>query len=545
MFVHLLGARSRLALHGGSLQLPPAVTNRIGTFFLDEFWGIRDVYAAVKFISRALKAEGAELTPALVLEAVLRNFGGIPIRMAGVLSVFSRQLGLSGAADAGVSTDDVKYGTVALIQQSVADPAARSLLILTKNNEALPMLLDETTGGFLARENTEVIFSSDFPQDSGAPPALHRLYECMEQGKTVVLVQCEAVLGSLCHLLNQRYIEFDGVSYARTDRLHPLHTSFRLIVVADRAHAYTELAPALLSRFEKQVLERQYTLAPEHKQVAAELQRFVRCFCTPIEEVAAVGPEGGAEGSRTELRAAKKPRGGAGVCPPAFCGYHADLLSSLAVLMCREHGEQYAVQAAIIQLLWVATPEAVCCALADGRNALLDSEFGLDLRNVYFDRQRHSSLSDLASMLDSADGWAMGTAGTVSQVLTYSPLSPRAGSTLERSRACKGQVTTIVLHGLASECDLTNAVGGFFADSPTGSLLLVQCGLPAASARRIEHAKFLCEKAHASHRAAPGGRSLHAMVLLHLPPGGVHHAVEFSSKWDSELLYTAFVDSTE
>ena len=46
----------------------------------------------------------------------------------------------------------------------------------------------------------------------------------------------------------------------------------------------------------------------------------------------------------------------------------ADLLSSLALLVCRE-GTDNAVAAAIKQLLWIATPEAVCALTSTGKLA--------------------------------------------------------------------------------------------------------------------------------------------------------------------------------
>jgi hypothetical protein len=384
----------------------------------------------------------------------------------------------------------------------------------------------------------QIIFGSDFPQDKSDLQVCHniqRIKNYMAVGTTVVLVHCEAMFESLYDLLNQHYTTHGDQRYVRLafgtyTRPCEVHQDFRVVVVVDRTEAYTKLAAPLLNRFEKQVLERQHILTPEHKKVVAELERFLLCFCTAPEEPKKADQAGATDGKQKHQNALRA----------AFCGYHADLLSSLALLVCRE-GTDNAVAAAIKQLLWIATPEAVCVALADGRKDAIAAEFDLDLQEEYFNRQRHGNLGGFASVLNSADGWASDTKGSVSQVLTYSPLTGRAGSILSESAGCDGGVTTIVLHDLTSERDMTNAVEGFFASAATNSLLLVQCDPLAASLRRIEHAKFICEKAH-DRAAASGERRLHVMVLLHLPRVSDQsaHSVDFSSKWR-----LAFVDSVE
>jgi hypothetical protein len=129
-----------------------------------DFWGLREFYATVKFISSALKADDAELTPALVLDAVLRNFGGIQSKLGGVLSVFFRHLGLEEVSHAARMADP-HYGVVELVRRNCVDREARHLMTLTKNNAALPMLFDE---GVLAHENTEVRRPSRRPSHSHA-----------------------------------------------------------------------------------------------------------------------------------------------------------------------------------------------------------------------------------------------------------------------------------------------------------------------------------------------------------------------------------------
>lgn len=49
-----------------------------------------------------------------------------------------------------------------LILQNLSEPDARHLMLLTRNNAALSLLLDRS---ILKQDNIEIIFGSDFPLD--------------------------------------------------------------------------------------------------------------------------------------------------------------------------------------------------------------------------------------------------------------------------------------------------------------------------------------------------------------------------------------------
>jgi hypothetical protein len=54
-------------------------------------------------------------------------------------------------------------------------------------------------------------------------------------------------------------------------------------------------------------------------------------------------------------------------------------------------------------------------------------------------------------------------------------------------------VSYIAIHELDQERDMRSLINTFFENAEDGSLLLVQCDPLAASLRRIEHVKFICE----------------------------------------------------
>jgi hypothetical protein len=85
----------------------------------------------------------------------------------------------------------------ALVRANLREPSARHLMLLTKNNGALPLVFDRAT---LRHDTTEVIFGSDFPLDQTDLQVcldIQRVKLCMAVGTTVVLVHCESLYESL------------------------------------------------------------------------------------------------------------------------------------------------------------------------------------------------------------------------------------------------------------------------------------------------------------------------------------------------------------
>lgn len=125
-----------------------------------DFWGLREFYSLVKAINGALATQREEggavaLDGPMLLNAVLRNFGGKPDEMDRVVSLFFSELGLPRPKAAG-------HGVEALVRSNLVQPEARHLMLLTKANAALGLLFDRST---LSHEKTEIIFGSDFPLD--------------------------------------------------------------------------------------------------------------------------------------------------------------------------------------------------------------------------------------------------------------------------------------------------------------------------------------------------------------------------------------------
>jgi hypothetical protein len=173
-----------------------------------DFWGLREYYSTVRAINSAINkavavgdnpgvaalsssTQSSALDAAMLLNAVLRNFGGRPNETEAVVAVFFRELGLPLPSLAAWPRAE------ALVRANLREPSARHLMLLTKNNGALPLVFDRAT---LRHDTTEVIFGSDFPLDQTDLQVcldIQRVKLCMAVGTTVVLVHCESLYESL------------------------------------------------------------------------------------------------------------------------------------------------------------------------------------------------------------------------------------------------------------------------------------------------------------------------------------------------------------
>jgi hypothetical protein len=222
-----------------------------------DFFGLRDFYSIIKFLHRGMNKFSREttLTDSLLKYAVLRNFGGFPSQMEIILKEFFSRLGLREKSG---SYDFEAEGVLGLVKGNLSDKHARHLMLLTRNDAALQILM---SGGMLKYSNTKVIFGSDFPADKtdlNICLNIQTIKNCMADGQTVILIHSENLYESLYDMLNQHYTVYQGQRFVRLalgkhSRLCPVHDDFRVIVIVDCEDAFHRLAPPLLNRFEKQV----------------------------------------------------------------------------------------------------------------------------------------------------------------------------------------------------------------------------------------------------------------------------------------------------
>jgi hypothetical protein len=463
----------------------------------------------------------------------------------------------------------------------------RNLLLsarLLQYLQALSLLYDN---GLLSHGTSEVVFGSDFPHDDSDLQIimnLQRIRKCMSEGRTVVLVHSrDGFFETLYDLLNQNYTEFGGQLYARlafgtSYVLCPLVEQFRVVVVVDQADAYTKLAPPLLNRFEKQVLTHQHLLTDDQRsnrvrEAVRRLKAFAHSFAAVsfVESIAGAGA-GASVGGGSNSSNARSYRldGSAAETDPAavrdaFCGFHKDMLLSLAQSMDVSDATnpglgataaitstnstnstkqnttspaatsasagvatggtadvETALQLAIQRLLWCATPEAACKWVVQTevvRSAAqrIQAEFAVDVQDIYFRQQHHSNLPTFVSGTFGSNGGghrdADSLAGASVMVLTFAPFHHDTAGLL--NSVCPGvHASELELHQLSSQHDLRGEVARFLRGekdvdaTAKQQLLVVQCDPVVASAQRIEHAKYIVEQElalqHATNSPAAG-----------------------------------------
>ena len=479
---------------------------------LRDFFGMREFYSTVRSINAAL-GESSTLEGGVVMNAVLRNYGGRPDEIESVITSFFSHLSM---ATQGIPRPPV----MELAAQNIAAcQDARHLMLLTRNNAALSLMFDHSV---LDHSSAVVMFGSDFPDDNTDLQVclnIQRVKHCMARGTTLVLVHCEALYESMYDLLNQHYTSVGGQLWVRLafgthSRLCPIgkYTSnppaafailqenpsdtlfafaapeFRVIVIVEKIDAYTRLAPPLLNRFEKQVMERRDMMKPNHLVLAHRLKAFIKAF------------------SAGNLGLTKEGRASLEDCKRTLCGFHSDMVPSLvlSVLQEAENGGGWygkhdpgseidwdrVYAEAVNRLIMVASPEAACRVLQDQtKHKFLVDEHQVDVPGVYFKEQAHS---DLPSFADNMRTVRRPGRPQLQQIMTFSPLFLGAAAALE-SHGTWDNVSLCVLHDLSSERDLQSHIDAFFETAEKGSLLLIQCDPRAASFRRVEHARYMCE----------------------------------------------------
>jgi energy-coupling factor transporter ATP-binding protein EcfA2 len=447
-----------------------------------DFFGLRDFYATVKLLHNQVEAAAGILSAHNIMQAVQRNYGGrSPEETQQIISTFFNCLGLN-------SSGVRELSVVELIAQNLKSVESRHLMLLTRNNAAVSLLFDNE---ILNHAASEVIFGSDFPLDCSDLQIvlnIQRIKLCMAQGVTVVLIHCENLFESLYDLFNQHYTEYNNqfyvnISLGTHSKLCPIHKLFRIVVIAEKFDAYTKLAPPLLNRLEKHILERKHLIDPQATQILNKLKQFTLLIQQGVGNVRAVSEENSAVSS---LRS-------------CFIGYHAETLSSLVQSIPSYHLAQLnsfdsLVSECVSKLLWLTTPETIC-KLANNPIALqtLSEQFNVELLSTYFKYQTHSDLCNflINCLADFSDSF-----GSMINAFTFEPISIFTSKIIEQHTKYKA-ITIVSLHELSSERDLISKINDFLDSAVEGSIFILQADPLAASNRRIQHSKYILENARA------------------------------------------------
>eukprot|EP01062_Namystynia_karyoxenos_P054291 TRINITY_DN4457_c1_g1_i1.p1 TRINITY_DN4457_c1_g1~~TRINITY_DN4457_c1_g1_i1.p1 ORF type:complete len:3111 (+),score=983.00 TRINITY_DN4457_c1_g1_i1:397-9729(+) len=451
-----------------------------------------------------------EVGPLLLCYVLARNFSGKEDTRSDVLRRFGTEC---------FKKEDALTAhllpTPRLIAANLQDPAARHLMVLTRNCAALPLLLST---GLLREAEATVLVGSGFHDDS------HELYliqqvnmvkAAMAAGQTVVLVNHDNIYESLYDVLNQRYVTRVSMETGRPrkmlrlaigarSQLCPVQEGFRIVVVAEAEHAYTNLDLPLLNRFEKQVLNFVDCLSPEQQKLADGLAGWA----------ASVGQQAGLP------------------LPQVFCGFNPGTVPSLVLAATTTtellQGDDDGDSAAEVEkrlrrrLASLALPVAV-------------QQSG-ELRGAAPEYHEHhgSAAALLRRVLTESEGGL----GQRVLLLTHSPLQHLSHAGLRQQMPAVGW-SFLRLAELSSEAQMLQHAEDFFASPPAGGcemeVLLVQCDPMSTPQPLIDHARRIAALRADAWRAAAERLAKHVVFAVHLPPGARHRTrqydVDFVGEW--------------
>eukprot|EP00761_Pharyngomonas_kirbyi_P011055 gb/GECH01011079.1/.p1 GENE.gb/GECH01011079.1/~~gb/GECH01011079.1/.p1 ORF type:complete len:1561 (+),score=386.09 gb/GECH01011079.1/:1-4683(+) len=425
----------------------------------DSFFGLRDYYQLVKYLSRN---HDHSRTATHLLYGVLRNFNyTIQNKNQLVVNTFS--------SETRKDLRELRFpSSLELIQENLHDRHARHLMVMAKDqNMALQTLFDKKV---LQVDETDVLFGSDFPADTSdlyLSMSLKRIRLCMAEGRTVVLIHCEALYESLYDLLNQHYVRVKDASFARlafgsSSVLCQVHQDFRIIVIVQEQEARNRLARPFLNRFEKLCIRTEELLISREENIKRQLETQVTEIMKKTQS-----------SSLNEL----------------FVGVHPDIQQTLCSLILSVNNCQDPLQAAMNRLLWIATPEAI---LRMSNNDVQDRYF-----DKYFSQQHHENLPqffDYALKLNRKQNTWGDEKGLLTVVSSFSSLDSSIEKILE-TQLEKEDISMhyLQLHEMTSQNDLNLAISKFY-ESSKESLLVIHCDLLATSQRRLQYAKYNCMK---------------------------------------------------
>ncbi|ETO11387.1 hypothetical protein RFI_25989 [Reticulomyxa filosa] len=165
------------------------------TSLCKENWlGRRDFYALIRYHMH-------HPLPKEALEGIMRNLGGCKNEN------FQKYLTVILKSEIGEGVLELmnRWGSLKCIEMNLKDEDCRHCLVICNKPYSWQLLLDQN---LLPYEDTVFLFESKFASDTATMTSydhLHKVINCMEAGKKVVLYNLKSIHECLYDMLNQRY----------------------------------------------------------------------------------------------------------------------------------------------------------------------------------------------------------------------------------------------------------------------------------------------------------------------------------------------------
>ena len=246
-----------------------------------DYFGLRDFYSLVKMIYYLCMENNTELNNKILLHTVTRNFGGLTGIDA--FRIFRDKLNLDEGNDIGPSSTwlELIRTNIKCTEDSLFG-STRYLLLLTENLIALNIIIESG----LLPQDYKTIFGSAFSDSNDSTVVYRHILEiknCMETGRTLVLINLSYLYESLYDTLNQYFLRALGRRWVDiglgTNRMKcPVDPKFKLIVIANREKVYKQFPSPLINRFEKHTLTMSTVLSLKENEMVRILADWAASF---------------------------------------------------------------------------------------------------------------------------------------------------------------------------------------------------------------------------------------------------------------------------
>ena len=455
------------------------------------FHGLRDYYSLIKSLTGCSNFQQVNIS-------LQRNFGGLPGEVTNIQKIFLDKLKVVMAS----SGQDI-IPVTRLIQENLADPHARHLMLITSGDSAIGILKQSLAQ---LEKETITIYGSRFQEDLSEEynyRILSRIILCMERDCILILRDLERIYGSLYDMLNQNYAVVGKRKNCRvalgaySNPMCQVNDGFRCIVLIDQ-HKVDFSDPPFLNRFEKQLLRFVDVVTEEQQNVITELRRWVKGMSTVD----------GLESHFNET--------------DMFIGFHEDTLPSLVL----SHGRNTDCSPEDVlknckdDLMWIASPDGV---LRTQKCNLMreDAHEVQELSDEYFKKPLHQGFAEFMEHVlknhQRTSFFASDEIGSKSIVMTFSNIHTDLRQCLGNGFRCQVER----LSAYKSEKQLAERIDEFW-NTPKRELLVLQCK-PELDGTHLLLARSIIEEKRNSYKQCLSEMNTqewkHVCIVVHVQRG--------------------------
>lgn len=474
---------------------------------IQNFHGLRDYYALIKYVSRHMSKKQSscddktdEVT--VIQKGFQRNFGGLESGPSEISELFLSSV---------KKNSDLIWNVEEIITENLGDELARHLMLVTSGDSALGILvrcLEKLERKYV------VMFGSKFEEDQTEEYSyriLNRIILCMETGNILILKDLDTIYGSLYDMLNQNYTIVGKKKNCRialgphSNPMCHVHDDFRCIVLVDEEKLNLS-DPPFLNRFEKQVLRFDDIIDEKQRGLINELEEWVHDFSL-ISDKPVFGKQ------------------------DAFLGMNVDTISSAVYQITKEQqnwDNSDKFDECRDAILWLVPPDAML-RVSDSELSIKSPTEVKHIQTCYFKRPIHQGFSHFLTLLEekSSDNIPprfSETPGIRLVIYTHSNIYVDLHKALEKHKPIQVEK----LGNFKSEKQFTTHMRQFFESE--NRFLILQCE-PNENGQHLPLAKFQLEELHREYATKT---CKNICIILHI--SRIASSANPSSQWQFSFL---------